>query len=204
MDIYSILDDEAYAVKVAKKFDFSTKKLSVVIPFFNNWALTHARLMEIWRHVYVHEVILVNDASTEPRIDSQVAWWQKETDLPLVYIKNKENLGFGKSMNKGIWAATGEVVVLLSNDVVITGDFSLDLYRKLTKGTLIGNTLYDFPTGWNVFSMPDGSRLFPYLGGDFLAAYKHDFIVWGGFDELYGKFDYEDVDLYYRSPVFGM
>jgi len=55
--------------------------------------------------------------------------------------------------------------------------------------------LYSFNTGWNTFDMPDGSRLFSYLGGYFLAAYKQDFIELGGFDDIYGKFDVEDLDL---------
>jgi len=196
MSTLSTVDDVVYAQTDALKYkEISIDKISVVIPFFNNWSLTHLRLMELWKYVYIHEIILVDDASTDPKIDPAVAWWQKETSIPLVYIKNKENLGFGGSMNVGIWAATGDIVVLLSNDVVVTGDFGIQLRQVITPSVLVGNTLYNWDTGWNTFQMPGGKKTFPYLGGYFLAAHKQAFIELGGFDDRYGKFDFEDVDL---------
>ena len=196
---YPVVDEQVFRETEALKYDVvDPSSISVVMPFFNNWNLTHMRLMELWKHIHVHEVVLVNDASTDD-VDKVVAWWQKETPLPITYIKNEKNLGFGKSMNRGVWTATGEIVVLLSNDVIVSGDFGIDVRRVIELQTLVGNTLYDWDTGWNVFDMPDGKRLFPYLGGYFLAAYKHDFLELGGFDDRYGKFDFEDVDLSTRA-----
>ena len=200
---YPVIDEQLFRETEALKYEaVDPNSISVVMPFFNNWHLTHQRLMELWKHVHIDEVVLVNDASTDD-VDKAVAWWQKETPLPITYIKNEQNLGFGKSMNKGIWTASGEIVILLSNDVIVTGDFGIEVRKFIDLDTLIGNTLYDWDTGWNVFDMPDGKKMFPYLGGYFLAAYKDTFRELGGFDDRYGKFDYEDLDLSTRAVYMG-
>ena len=83
-------------------------KVSIIVPVYN----IKTELLEkcitslINQTLNDIEIILVDDASTDPKIGNSVAWWQRETDLPVVYMKNEENLGFGGSMNVGIWAAS--------------------------------------------------------------------------------------------------
>ena len=202
--IYEVMDEtEFQQMRKLKETEITPRRISVVIPFFNNWDLTHQRLMDLWKHVNPYEIILIDDASTETKIDSSVAWWQKEVKLPIRYVKNGKNLGFGKSMNKGIWLSEGEVVVLLSNDVTVSGDFTIPILSKIDNNVLIGNTLYEYDTGWNKFVIKGKVKIFPYLGGYFLAAFRDSFIELGGFDDRYGKFDYEDVDLSTRAVYMG-
>jgi len=170
--------------------------ISVIIPFFNNWQLTHARLMEIHKFLPDDvEVILINDTSTDTDCDGGVGFWQgAETRHKIRYIKNKENLGFGGSMNRGSKAAKGEVLVFLSNDVIISGNFIEQIKKEIKeheKDILIGGRVLYWDTGWNKFN----NTIFPYCEGWLLACTREVWDNLGGFDSQYAPFDYEDVDL---------
>jgi len=168
---------------------------SVIIPFLNNWQLTHQRLMEIHKFLPDDvEVILINDASTEPDCDGGVGFWQSaEIRHKIRYIKNKRNLGFGGSMNRGAKAAKGEILVFLSNDVVMTGNFIGQIKDEIKNDAniLIGGRVLYWDTGWNLF----GNTIFPYAEGWLLACTIEVWDNLGGFDPRYGISDYEDVDL---------
>ena len=78
-------------------------KIAIILPFYNHWNLSHTRLFELYKYVQDNcFIVLVNDCSTEVECETGVAWWQKQVHKQeIYYIKNKENLGFGKSMNLG-------------------------------------------------------------------------------------------------------
>jgi GT2 family glycosyltransferase len=143
------------------------------------------------------EVILVNDASTETDCDGGVAFWQQaDTRQKVRYIKNKKNLGFGGSMNRGAKVADGEILVFLSNDVVITNNFAGQIERIIEneENVLIGGRIVYWvywDSGWNKFN----NTIFPYCEGWLLACTKEVWDNLGGFDPRYRPYDYEDVDL---------
>ena len=65
--------------------------ISIILPFFNKWEMTHQRLNEIYRHLSHHpiEVVLVDDASTEDNYVGGVGWWQKSFNAcPVRYHRN--------------------------------------------------------------------------------------------------------------------
>lgn len=175
-------------------------KISVVIPVYNHWDLVHSRLNELYHHVPQDtEVIIVNDNSPDEDSVEIVTWW-KENALNgrLFAYKNKENLGFGGTCNRGFDLAVrkhnAEGVCILSTDVTIFDDFVSNVKTLLTlnKQILIGGELLYNDTGWNVL---DGCGVVPYANGWFIATHKDTWQVLGGFDIRYGKFDYEDIDL---------
>ena len=55
--------------------------------------------------------------------------------------------------------------------------------------------MVDWPAGWNEFSVNGSKIVIPYLGGWLLACTKDAWVDLGGFDPLYGRFDYEDLDI---------
>ena len=180
-------------------------KISVILLAYNHWELTHARLWEIYRHLPVDEVILVDDNSDEADFISGVSWWMEDVKgkLPLRYIRNKKNMPFGYSMNKGCAAATGDVYVLLCNDVKVQGNFIPDIVTALAANSniLIGNRLLDRDTGWNTF---DGV-VYPYLEGYMLASTKEVWAELGGFDyKVFFPYDFEDVDLSTNARSLGI
>lgn len=177
-------------------------KTSIIIPFFNKWDLTHSRLWEIYNHVPVGEadIVLIDDASTDNDVRGGVAWWQTTTKHEIRYYRNPENLGFGGAMNNGAKIAIkydAELLILLSNDVMISGDFvseTKNLALKNPKSLICGELIY-WDSGWNTITVDGKKTIFPYGNGWYLACMTDVWKDIGGFAQMYGKFDYEDVDL---------
>jgi GT2 family glycosyltransferase len=183
--------------------------VSIVIPFYNMWELTHQRLMDLYKFAPDYcEIVLVDDASTEPECGSGIAWWQK-TDFirhKIRYYKNPENVGFGQSNNNGYKLAKGTYLIFLSNDVMVSGDFITDIVDLIGKDDkmLIGGRIVDWAGGWNEFDINGKHYVIPYAEGWLLGCTKVAWKGLGGFDvETYRKFDYEDVDLTMKALELG-
>lgn len=171
------------------------KKVSIVIPYYNHWSLTHALLYGLFNleKDNIHEIMLVDDASDEEGLVGGEKWWKDNGLLPVRVLRFDENKGFIKAANKGLKKATGDVKVLISNDVLIQQSFIPQILGKLDQdeNQLIGNVYHMGSTGWNDF----GGKRFPYLAGHFLAATSEVWEKLGYFDELYCPCCFEDVDL---------
>lgn len=173
--------------------------ISIIIPFYNRWDLTHQRMMDL--HKWINEeveIVLVNDASTDMEIKGGVAFWQKNSPRHTIkYKENKENLGFGGSMNAGADAASGNILVFLSNDVQIAGDFITQIKAILKQDdkTLVGGRIVYWEAGWNQFEHKGKRFVVPYVEGWLVACTKEVWESLGGFDPLYGKYAMEDVDI---------
>jgi len=178
----------------------TSPKVSIVVPYYNRWDLTHAVLYDLYRYAPEYcEIILINDSSTELDCESGVVWWQNLSSMtnPFRYKKTKENLGFGGAMNFGSRYAKGEIVVFLSNDVRIYGNCFDKLVSILEKNptALVGGQVVDWKAGWNEFDINGNHIVIPYANGWFLSTSIATWDESGGFDPRYGKFDYEDVDI---------
>lgn len=176
--------------------------ISIIMPFFNRWDLTHARMFELYKFAPDNcEIILVDDASTEDMIDSGVAWWQKKIfpDMSdgrkIRYHKNVQNLGFGGSMNAGAKLAKGDILVFLSNDVVMSGDIISEIKVKVDNTVFLGGEIIAFDSGWNTLDVEGNKIIIPYCNGWLLACTVEVWNAIGGFDLRYGKYDYEDIDI---------
>lgn len=173
-------------------------KISVVIPFYNNWDLVHSRLNELYHHIPLGiEIILINDASTDDDCAEGFKWWKNGPMAGRLFAyKNKENLGFGGSVNRGFDIAIkhgAEGICLLTNDVTVMSNFvaNVETILSLDKMVLIGGEVLWNDTGWN--RLPN--CIVPYCNGWFLATSKEAWKMLGGFDPIFEKFDCEDLDL---------
>lgn len=174
-------------------------KISVVIPVYGNWDLVHSRLNELFHHVPLDtEIFVIDDASPDKNSINILKWWKEESPLKdrLFIYKNKQNLGFGGTCNKGFDIAIkhgADGVCLLTTDVTVMSDFvtNVTTILDLDNNVLIGGEVLYNDTGWN--RLP--TCIVPYAHGWFLAAHKDTWKKLGGFDPLYEKFDFEDVDL---------
>jgi GT2 family glycosyltransferase len=89
------------------------KKVSIVIPVFNQLRMTIGCLNDVIKTYGVDiEVIVVDDGSKEP-----VTRAIKKIFPQVKVLTNEENLGFAKTVNKGIEAASNDLVCLLNNDI---------------------------------------------------------------------------------------
>lgn len=83
-------------------------KASIIIPVKDNHRLTEECIKSIKENTENYEIIIVDNGS-DP------AYTGEEK-----IIRNEENLGFPKAVNQGIKAATGEAIVVLNNDTLVT------------------------------------------------------------------------------------
>lgn len=93
--------------------------VSIVILTINQLQYTKECIESIRNHTpECHEIIFVDNGST----DGTVAWLRQLLNENANYklIVNKTNLGFAKGCNQGIQASSGEYLLLLNNDVVVT------------------------------------------------------------------------------------
>lgn len=165
-------------------------KVSIVIPFFNRWELTHQLLYDIYNQCRdVDDVVVVNNGSTESH---GLAWWQDSKLLPLRVVSLVPNKGFLMGANAGLESALGDVTALISNDVRIKGNLTGVLRASFTvrPKMVMGGRVYNNDTGWNNFN----GRLFPYAEGWLIAAKTEDWKNLGYFDAQYAPNDFEDVD----------
>jgi len=177
--------------------------IAVVIPFYNKWTLTHQRLRELYNFIPPDtiEIILINDASTELECETGIAWWQKQVQHHKIrYKKNKKNLGFGGSMNVGAKIAIkyeADIIVFLSNDVKIYGNFIAEMVSAFAEkpNSLMGGEVIYWDGGWNSFTIKGKKTVIPYANGWLLACTSEVWATLDGFDSIYRRYDYEDIDL---------
>jgi GT2 family glycosyltransferase len=166
--------------------------ISIVIPYQNGWGMTHQLLYDLYRtdKELIDEVMLIDDASDDGSIGG-ATWWKKL--LPVRIFRFEENKGFLLSANKGLKKATGDIKILISNDVRVYAPFIKQIINVFTENPkrLVGNYFHPDNTGWNKF----GDTLFPYMAGYMLASTSDEWEELGYFDERYVPNDYEDVDI---------
>lgn len=175
--------------------------ISVIIPYYNNWFLTHSRLGELQRFVPDPlEIILVNDASPDLDCHTMPAFWQKlNIQHEIKYVRNQENLGFGGSHNRGAKAATGDILVFLSNDVVMSGNIILPISQTIKENNgevIVGGKVLYYDTGWNTLMLNGKPSIIPYPEGWLIVCTRDVWKRIGGWDaKTYGRYDFEDVDI---------
>lgn len=92
--------------------------IDVVIVAYGRYELTSSCLTHLRAQTVEHRVILVDNGSTDDSRARVAAEW------PAVQLECfDDNRGFAEACNRGVAAGSGEVVVLLNNDVDARPDF---------------------------------------------------------------------------------
>ena len=170
--------------------------VSVICPVWNNSELTHKFLYQHWNLLARPsqggdvEIIIIDNGSTD-NTALILASWQKTMGQQLKVIINPYNLGFGPANNQGAAIVKGDILVFISNDVEVRGDYLSLIKSRVDDNALYGAHLLDYDTGWNVFN---GEKV-DYLAGWCIIATRKVWDDLGGWDERYIPCDYEDVDL---------
>jgi GT2 family glycosyltransferase len=195
-----------------------TPVASVVVPIFNLLDITLKCLESLTRakETTRFEVIVVDDASTEPNVQSTL-----EKIPGLTYIRQKTNGGFVPSCNAGAAAARGEFVYFLNNDTEVQDHWlstALQLFRNPKVGAVgsklmyptgklqeAGGVIFKNAEGWNYgkTDLPDRPeytfvRDVDYCSGAGLMVRSALFTAMGGFNKELAPGYYEDADLCFR------
>jgi N-acetylglucosaminyl-diphospho-decaprenol L-rhamnosyltransferase len=141
-------------------------RIDVVIVAYNRYELTDSCLRHLAAQTIDHDVILVDNGSTDDtRARVQAEW-------PAVRLESFEgNRGFAEACNRGVAVGKSEVVVLLNNDVDCRGDFLERLVAPLAADPQVGAVA--------ALMLQPGERLIDSAG---LAAD----VTLGGFPRLQG------------------
>ncbi len=107
--------------------------IDVVIVAYNRYELTDSCLRHLRAQTIEHRVILVDNGSTDDTRARVHAEWP---DVELECLE--ENHGFSEACNLGVRAGSGEIVVLLNNDVDCRPDFLQQLIAPLAEHERVG------------------------------------------------------------------
>ena len=165
----------------------------------------------------LHETIVVDDKSPDRAADVVKSFkWA-------TLLKNKQNLGFGTSCNKGWEASTGDVTLFLNSDTIVPRAGLVRLIESLISSGTVGatgpytnNAGYDQPirpTYTDISNLDLFARDFAYreapekevslLVGFCLAVRSSVLREVGSFDPRFGIGLFEDNDLCYRIQRAG-
>ena len=91
--------------------------VSIIIVNYNTLELTKNTINSVREKTrnLNYEIILVDNNST----DGSVEFFEKEYKDKIIFIKNNENLGFGRANNKGIEIAKGKYISFIDSDDII-------------------------------------------------------------------------------------
>lgn len=200
--------------------------ISVIIPNYNGARLLPKILPPLYEALQVtglpYEVIVSDDSSS----DESVAVLKK--DFPQVsVIINKENKGFSPTVNKGIFVAKYDYVLLLNSDVILSRDYFKPLLRYFDKADTFG--VMGRTIGWDDDVVQESAK-FPsfhgakiktavnylvepavendwlysmYLSGANAFVDRKKLLALHGFDEIFAPFYVEDFELSLRAWRIG-
>jgi len=115
------------------------KKLSIIIPAFNEGATIHLILDKI-KNVQLlegiqKEIIIVNDYSTDNTAEQIKKYIGNNPNLPIMYLEHSENKGKGAALHSGIQNARGEYLIIQDADL----EYDPNEYNLLLKPMIDGH-----------------------------------------------------------------
>ncbi len=113
--------------------------VSVVVVSYNQWHLTERCLQSLEAHSdgVPLQVIVVDNASRDEAPEGLRAWAAEAPERRLAVL-NTENLGFGGGVNAGMAHATGDYVVVLNNDTIVSRGWARGLRRHFERNPKLG------------------------------------------------------------------
>jgi GT2 family glycosyltransferase/glycosyltransferase involved in cell wall biosynthesis len=200
-------------------------QVSIVVPVYNALALTKQCLKSIFDHSssLSFEVVVVDNGSA-PDVERWGLQQQQEHGN-LRYLRYPEPLGFAKSVNAGATVCTGEVLIILNSDTLVTPGWMEELYHALMTDPSLGAltpctnhagepaqmdfSTIDLPAAKalamfakrpkrpSIFYLPQRLTFFC------IAIRREVWLKFGGLDEAYPVGNFEDDDLCLRLRVAG-
>ncbi len=203
-----------HCLSLAWEFDVF---LSVVIPTYNRLPILTKCLRALESQQYDrtivadYEVVVVDDGSTDGTID----WLRaRSSEFPHVKLLEQAHCGPSAARNRGVQAATGDTIIFIDSDLVVTDVFlqshglvlrqgpqDLGSDRFFTYGRVINTANFEEPTA-EPYKVTDFSAAFFATGN--VAIAKHWLIEAGLFDTGFQLYGWEDLELGVRLKNLGL
>lgn len=108
-------------------------KVSILIPIYNVEEYLVACLSSVVNQKLKEiEIICINDGSTDKSLNIIQKFMQIDNRIKLI---NKQNSGYGDSMNFGLKAAQGEYIGIIESDDIAKKNMFKELYNIAKKMT---------------------------------------------------------------------
>ncbi|GAB6057162.1 glycosyltransferase family 2 protein [Desulfonatronum parangueonense] len=114
--------------------------LSIVIPVFNQWNLTAQCLDSLRANTpgSYFEVLIVDNGSIDETPSACRHLGEQLFPRRFTYLRNPENLGFGQACNQGARNASGELLLFLNNDTLMTENWATPLLHAMRDDSRLG------------------------------------------------------------------
>jgi len=162
-----------YYYRNLKKFSF--KKLTIIVPLFNEEESLKPLLEEIRKGVknlqIRYEILFIDDGSTDNSLNVIKSLSKRDTRIR--YISFRKNYGKSAALQTGFKHATGDVIITMDADLQDDPLEIPNLLSKLEEG-------YDLVSGWkkiryDPFIKKYSSRFFNWVTRIFSGIKIHDF-----------------------------
>ena len=113
-------------------------KVSVIVLTYNNLALTQDCINSVEAHSddVDLEIVIVDNASSDGSPEYLSSWAASRSNVKL--ILNSDNRGFAAGNNQGLAAASGDYLVILNNDTIVTRGWARRMVNHLRNTPEIG------------------------------------------------------------------
>lgn len=179
---------------------------SVVIPNWRGRALLEKNLPAITNCDF-DEIIVVDDASQDGSSE-----FLAENYPQVEVIKHDKNRGFARSVNDGVRAAKGDIIILLNTDVAPRKGLKTEILKQFKNPDIFAIS-FNEEKGWGfvkgVFykgliehrpgGRPHGLVESFWASGGSAAYDRRKWLELGGMRTLYHPFYWEDLDLGFRA-----
>ena len=109
-------------------FQYNFPKISIIVPIYNTNKYLNECLISLQNQTLKDiEIICVNDGSTDNSLDIIMEYINDNRFI----IINKNNSGYGDSMNQGLNFANGEYIGIVESDDFVDIEMFKSLYRIL-------------------------------------------------------------------------
>lgn len=185
-------------------------KISLIVTNWNGLSLIKKNFETVVKtSPEVSEIVFIDNGSEDGSVEYISELQKKYPHVKL--LRNKINEGFGKASNQAVAATTGELVVLLNNDILPHPGYLKPALKHFSNPKLYGVGFAELGNEnfANIFwkdgyiqynaGKSEKTHVSGWLSGGGSIVRRDVFLKLGGFDPVYAPFYSEDLDIGYRA-----
>lgn len=159
---------------VYQPFDYDDTVIDVIIPIYNGYEYLDTLFASVRKTKMKYRLILVHDCSPDKRVKEYLEEYMKNYP-DTILLENEKNLGFVKSVNRGLEYSTNHVA-LVNTDVEVPDMWLERLMAPILKEDSMVASTTPYTNAGTICSFPElGEDQALYLGLD-LETIDHEFM----------------------------